>query len=78
MELRKRVKQLRQNTGLSQQKFADCTGFSLSYIQKFEEEKREMKTNHWCIIHTVVPEYTLHYIHGHLLNGSYLSNVQIV
>ena len=46
MELGKRVKQLRQNAGLSQQNFANCTGFSLSYIQKFEEGKREMKTNH--------------------------------
>ena len=46
MELGKRIKQLRQNAGLSQQDFAYCTGFSLSYIQKFEEGKRDMKTNH--------------------------------
>lgn len=46
MELAKKVKRLRQNVGLSQQEFADYTGFSLSYIQKFEEGKREMKTNH--------------------------------
>ena len=46
MELGKRIKQLRESAGLSQQDFADYTGFSLSYIQKFEEGKREMKTNH--------------------------------
>ncbi|WP_026914623.1 helix-turn-helix domain-containing protein [Christiangramia portivictoriae] len=46
MELGKRIKQLRQDAGLSQQEFADYTGFSVSYIQKFEEGKREMKTNH--------------------------------
>ncbi|MFS4416413.1 helix-turn-helix domain-containing protein [Maribacter sp. 2307ULW6-5] len=46
MELGKRIKQLRQDKGLSQQEFADYTGFSVSYIQKFEEGKREMKTNH--------------------------------
>ena len=46
MELGKKVKQLRQDAGFSQQEFAYCTGFSLSYIQKFEEGKREMKTNH--------------------------------
>jgi len=46
MDLGKRIKQLRQDAGLSQQVFADLTGFSLSYIQKFEEGKREMKTNH--------------------------------
>ncbi len=46
MELGKKVKQLRQDAGLSQREFAEFTGFSLSYIQKFEEGKREMKTNH--------------------------------
>lgn len=46
MELGKRIKKLRQSAGFSQQDFADYTGFSLSYIQKFEEGKREMKTNH--------------------------------
>ena len=42
-ELGKRVKQLRQNAALPQQKFADCTGFYPSYIQKFEERKRNAK-----------------------------------
>ncbi|WP_203296658.1 helix-turn-helix domain-containing protein [Luteirhabdus pelagi] len=40
------MKQLRQDAGLSQQQFAEYTGFSVSYIQKFEEGKREMKNNH--------------------------------
>lgn len=46
MGLSNRVKYLRTKSGYSQQEFADLTGFSYSYIQKFEEGKRPLTTNH--------------------------------
>lgn len=46
MGLANRVKQLRMQNNLSQKDFAERTGFSFSYIQKFEEGKRKMNTNH--------------------------------
>lgn len=46
MELANKVKQLRIESKLSQKDFAQLTGFSFSYIQKFEEGQRKMNTNH--------------------------------
>lgn len=46
MELANRVKYLRKKNKLTQSEFADLTGFSHSYIQKFEEGKRPLNTNH--------------------------------
>ena len=46
MDNAERVKGLRKKRNLSQKEFAELTGFSHSYIQKFEEGNRPLNTSH--------------------------------
>ena len=45
MEIGNKIRELRIGKGFTQEELAMLTGFSKSYIQKFEENRREINTS---------------------------------